>query len=179
MDIIIREETIKDHQKIFDVNKEAFKQDDESRLVERIRAGESFMPELSLVAEVDETLVGHILFSKIKILGDQHTEFHTLSLAPLAVLPAYQGNGIGGLLVTKGLLVAKGLSVTNGLGFSSVIVLGHKDYYPGFGFRKASEWHITCPFEVPDEAFMAIELVEGALAGKVGIVEYPKEFDGI
>lgn len=171
MDIIIRNETIEDHQEVFRVNKEAFKQEDESRLIERIRAGKNFVSELSLVAVLDGNIVGHILFSKIKILGEQTTE--TLSLAPLAVLPAFQKKGIGGSLVRKG------LSVVLGLGFSSVIVLGHSDYYPRFGFRKASEWHIKCPFEAPDEAFMAIELVEGALSGSSGTVEYPKEFDGI
>jgi len=171
MDIIIRKETIEDHQEVFAVNKEAFKQDDESRLIERIRAGKNFVSELSLVAVLDENIVGHILFSKIKILGEQTTE--TLSLAPLAVLPAFQKKRIGESLVRKG------LSVALGLGFSSVIVLGHSDYYPKFGFRKASEWNIKCPFEAPDEAFMAIALVEGALSGSSGTVEFPKEFDGV
>jgi putative acetyltransferase len=171
MDIIIRKETIEDHQEIFAVNKQAFKQDDESRLIERIRAGKNFVSELSLVAVRYGKIVGHILFSKIIILGEQTTE--TLSLAPLAVLPAFQKKGIGGSLVRKG------ISVALGLGFPSVIVLGHSDYYPKFGFRKASGWHIKCPFEVPDEAFMAIELVEGALSGSSGTVEYSKEFDGI
>ncbi len=171
MDIIIRNETIEDHQEVFTVNKEAFKQDDESRLIERIRAGKNFVSELSLVAILDENIVGHILFSKIRILGEQTTE--TLSLAPLAVLPTFQKKGIGGLLIRKG------LSVALGLGFSSVIVLGHSDYYPKFGFRKASEWHIECPFAAPDEAFMAIELIEGALSGSSGTVEFPKEFDGV
>jgi len=127
--------------------------------------------ELSLVAVLDENIVGHILFSKIKILGEQTTE--TLSLAPLAVVPTFQGKGIGGSLVRKG------LSVALGLGFFSVIVLGHSEYYPRFGFRKASEWNIKCPFEAPDEAFLAIALVEGALSGSSGTVAYPKEFDGI
>ena len=171
MDIIIRNETIEDHQEVFTVNKEAFKQDDESRLIERIRAGKNIVSELSLVAILDENIVGHILFSKIRILGEQTTE--TLSLAPLAVLPTFQKKGIGGLLIRKG------LSVALGLGFSSVIVLGHSDYYPKFGFRKASEWHIECPFAAPDEAFMAIELIEGALSGSSGTVEFPKEFDGV
>jgi len=88
-------------------------------------------------------------------------------------LPTFQKKGIGGLLIRKG------LSVALGLGFSSVIVLGHSDYYPKFGFRKASEWHIECPFAAPDEAFMAIELIEGALSGSSGTVEFPKEFDGV
>ena len=64
------------------------------------------------------------------------------------------------------------------LGLSSVIVLGHKDYDPKFGFERASIWNIKCPFEVPDDAFMAIELKVGSLQNKSGIVEFPKEFQG-
>ncbi|WP_455367207.1 GNAT family N-acetyltransferase, partial [[Eubacterium] cellulosolvens] len=113
-------------------------------------------------------IVGHILFSKIKIRGEKDHE--TLALAPMAVLPKFQKQGIGGKLIREGLNKAREL------GFDSVIVLGHNEYYPRFGFERASKWNITCPFEVPDEAFMAIELNPGALSVKAGIVEYPKEF---
>jgi predicted N-acetyltransferase YhbS len=89
----------------------------------------------------------------------------------LAVLPELQKQGIGEKLITEGLRKAKEL------GFSSVIVVGHKDYYPKYGFEKASKWNIKCSFKVPDEAFMAIELNIGALTEKSGIVEFPKEFE--
>jgi len=97
-------------------------------------------------------------------------EYEALVLAPMAVLPEFQRQGIGGKLIREGLNKAKEL------GFDSVTVLGHKDYYPRFGFERASKWNIKSPFEVPDEAFMAIELKPGALAEKTGTLEYPEEF---
>ena len=88
----------------------------------------------------------------------------------MAVIPEYQRKGIESKLIKKGIEKAKEL------GFDSIIVLGHEDYYPKFGFERASKWNIRCPFEVPDEAFMAIELTEKALEGKAGTVKYPDEF---
>ena len=88
----------------------------------------------------------------------------------MAILPEFQGLGVGSELIKEGMEKAKEL------GFNSIIVLGHKDYYPKFGFKKASRWKIKCPFKVPDEAFMAIELSDGALEDKAGIVVYPDEF---
>ncbi len=164
----IRQEQKGDYQKVYEINKQAFGQKDESMLVEKIRYGDSFVPELSLVAEQNGEIVGYILFSKIKIIGE--AEYESLTLAPMAVLPILQKQGIGGELITTGLAIAKKL------GFESVIVLGHKDYYPRFGFKKASLWGIKCPFEVPDEAFMAIELIEDSLKDKTGSVQYPEEF---
>jgi len=146
----------------------AFQQENESKLIEKIRKGENFVPELSLVAEIDDEIVGHILFSKINIIGD--AIFESLALAPMAVIPEFQKQGIGGKLIKKGIEKAKEL------GFDSIIVLGHKEYYPKFGFQKASKWGIKCPFDVPDEVFMAIELANKALENKAGTVKYPKEF---
>jgi predicted N-acetyltransferase YhbS len=169
--IIIRQETASDYKKVYEINKRAFNQENESKLIEKIRKGENYIPELSLVAEIEDNIVGHILFSKIKIVGDSN--YDSLALAPVAVLPEYQKKGIGSKLVAKGLEKAKEL------GFNSIIVLGHKDYYLKFGFQRASEWGIQCPFRVPDEAFMAIELMENTLDGKSGIVQYPDEFNEV
>jgi len=166
--MIIRREKEEDFKDIYEINKQAFKQKDESELIERIRISKNFVPELSLVAEEDGKIIGHILFSKIKIIGEE--EYESLALAPMAVLPELQKQGIGGKLIKEGLNKAREL------GFNSVIVSGHKDYYPRFGFERASKWNIKCPFQVPDEAFMATELNAGALANKSGIVEYPEEF---
>ena len=91
-------------------------------------------------------------------------------LAPIAVIPELQKQGIGGKLIKKGIKKAKELE------FDSIIVVGHKDYYPKFGFQKASQWGMKCPFEVPDEAFMAIELIVKALENKAGVVHFPQEF---
>lgn len=169
MNIVIREEQKSDYQRVYEVNKLAFQQEDESRLVDKIRTGQNFIPELSLVSEVEGKIVGHILFSRLKIVGDDSI-YDSIALAPMAVIPEYQKKGIGSKLVKGGLKRSKEL------GFSSVIVLGHSEYYPKFGFFKASKWGIKCPFEVPEEAFMAIELIDGALDGKHGIVQYPDEF---
>ena len=168
MDITIRTEEEKDYKRIDKINKLAFQQEDESILIEKIRKGENFIPELSLVAEIDNKIVGHILFSKIKIIGS--SVFESLALAPMAVIPDFQKKGIGVALINKGMKKAKEM------GFDSIIVLGHNEYYPKFGFLRASKWNIKCPFEVPDEAFMAIELTEKALGGKSGTVKYPDEF---
>ena len=168
MDILVREEEEKDRKEIYEVNKLAFGQENESILVDKIRKGENFVPGLSLVAETKSRLVGHILLSKIKII--RSSIFETLALAPMGVIPAFQKQGIGSELIKKGMAKVKEL------GFDSIIVLGHKDYYPRFGFKKASKWNIKCPFEVPDEAFMAVELTERALEGKAGTVSYPDEF---
>ena len=168
MNLTIRTEGEKDYERVYEINKLAFQQEDESKLIENIRKGENFIPELSLVAEIDNQIVGHILFSKIQIIGS--SVFESLALAPMAVIPDLQKQGIGTALINKGMKKAKEM------GFDSIIVLGHSEYYPKFGFLKASKWNITCPFEVPDEAFMAIELTEKAFDGKSGIVKYPDEF---
>jgi putative acetyltransferase len=168
MDILIREEKEKDRKEIYKVNKLAVGQENESILIDKIREGENFIPGLSLIAESKGRLVGHILLSKIKITGS--SVFDTLILAPLAVIPAFQKKGIGSRLVKRSVFKAKEL------GFNSIIVVGHKEYYPRFGFEKASKWNLKCPFRVPDEAFMAIELTKKALEDKAGTIEFPDEF---
>jgi len=168
MNILIRKEEEKEYKNIYEVNKLAFGQENESKLVEKIRKSNNFIPDLSFVAEINNKIVGHILFSKIKIIGS--SIFETLALAPMAVIPEFQRMGIGSELIKKGMEKVKELR------FNSIIVLGHKDYYPKFGFKRASKWNIKCSFEVPDEVFMAIELTEGALKGKAGTVKYPDEF---
>jgi len=171
--MIIRQETPKDYQITETVIREAFKNidysdNDEHLLVQRLRKSKDFIPELSLIATIDDKIVGHILFSKIMIQGKQ--EYVSLALAPLAVLPVYQKKGIGKKLIPEGFKIAKKL------GFESVIVLGHKEYYTKFGFEKASKWNFQCPFELPDEVFMAIELKKDSLLEKAGIVKYAEEF---
>lgn len=164
----IHQETPQDFTSVYTINHLAFGQEGESQLIEKIRKGDTFIPELSLVAEEKKKIIGHILFSKINIIGAQ--TYPSLALAPMSVHPDFQKKGIGSQLITIGLQIAKNLN------FEHIIVLGHKDYYPKFGFRNASNWKIRCPFEVPDDHFMAIELVEGSLENKDGLVEYPPVF---
>jgi predicted N-acetyltransferase YhbS len=143
----------------------------EHELVARIRKSEVFIPELSLVAinQDNQEIVGHNLLSKIRIINKDIFS-DSLALAPVSVLPEYQNKGIGKLLIHEALNIAKGL------GFHSVIVLGHPEYYPKFGFQKASLYGIQPPFEVPEEAFMALELQENTFDKVSGVVEYPSVF---
>ena len=170
MEINIRHETANDYLGIKKVNDLAFGQPVEGLMVEKLRKNPDFIEKLSIVAEVNEKVVGHILFFSIKV-KDNTLEHVTLSLAPMAVIPELQGKGIGSKLVIKGLETAKEL------GFRSVIVLGHMDYYPKFGFTPASNWGIKAPFDVPDKAFMAMELTVNGLKGISGTVIYPKEIE--
>lgn len=168
--IELRRENAGDYASIKNVNDLAFGQPNEGLLVERIRRNPQFIPELSLVALSDGSVVGHILFFPVRIVADDYF-FTSLSLAPMAVRPGFQGRGIGGRLVRTGTAVAREM------GFESVLVVGHPGYYPRFGFQPAGRWGVRAPFEVPDEAFMALELVADCLAGRAGVVEFPPEYD--
>ncbi|MCI9061206.1 MULTISPECIES: GNAT family N-acetyltransferase [Romboutsia] len=172
--INIRVEQELDYKIVEDVIENAFlnaelTDNQEHNLVNRLRKSSEFIPELSLVAEIDNKIVGHILFTKINIESNKES-FESLALAPLSVLLDYQNKGVGKALMNYGLEVAKNL------GYESVVVLGHENYYPKFGFKKASEFDIKPPFEVPDEAFMALELNENGLKNVSGIVKYSNAF---
>lgn len=170
MDFIIRQEESKDNQDVFDLIKLAFRDleisdHDEQDLVERLRLSDAFIPELSLVAELDGKVIGHILFTKIKV-GDKVV----LTLAPLAVLPSMQGKGVGTALMNEGHRIACDL------GFDAVIVVGHEDYYPRVGYVPAMDFGISMPFDVPAESFMVLDLSGNALDFLSGVVEFPLEF---
>ncbi|OGU67281.1 MAG: hypothetical protein A2W30_08140 [Ignavibacteria bacterium RBG_16_36_9] len=169
-EIIIRTENQNDYEQITKVNDLAFNQPNEGMMISVLRKNKKFIPELSLVAEIDSKVVGHILFFPLNIIsGEEAVE--VLSLAPMAVLPEYQQKGIGKNLVIEGLKKSKEM------GYKAVVVLGHPTYYPKFGFERASKWNIKLPIEdVPDEASMSIELEEGFLKDKAGIIEYPVEY---
>ncbi len=166
LSVTIRPEEKDDIPEIRSVLINAFEQEDEAELVDRIRHSKYFIPRLSLVAEYEGSILGHILFSSIWITNDS-SRFSSLALAPVSVHPDYQQQGIGGKLIMRGLFEA-----TN-LGHASVILLGHADYYPRFGFEPSATWDISPPFEVPDENFMALELVPEGLRNKSGTVVYP------
>ena len=165
----IRSESKSDYFEIKRINDLAFKQQAEGELIENLRKRAEFIPELSLVAILKDSLVGHILFFPITIFAGE-VSHPTLSLAPMAVIPELQHKGIGGELIIRGLQKCKDM------GFSSVMVLGHPNYYPRFGFKKASYWNIKEPFGAPDEAMMAIELREGSLGFGGGMLKFPKEY---
>lgn len=175
MHISIRPELPTDLQEITTLNKLAFGQDNEALLVESLRESDNFIHDLSLVAIIKDeqsgsaTIAGYIMFTKIVIINGD-ARYTTLALAPIAVHPAFQKQGIGAKLITTGLHKA------TVMGFHSVIVLGHEHYYPRFGFLPAARWGIRAPFDVPEEVFMAKELVPGGLNNISGTVEYPVAF---
>ncbi len=175
MSITLRQELEHDYSSTEQVVERAFRTAShtnhaEQFLVARLRKSDAFIPELSLVAELDGAIVGHVMFTRLVIRDDQ-TEHASLAMAPVSVLPEHQGQGIGSQMIMTGLEKARQM------GFTSVIVLGHKDYYPRFGFRPASQWGIRAPFPVSDASYMALELQPQGLQGVSGVVVYPKAFD--
>lgn len=172
---MIRKEEEKDYEEVGKLIEQAFKDVEysdhqEHFLVEKLRKSEAFIPELSLVAEDENGIIkGHILLTKLKIENGSET-FESLALAPVSVRPEFQNQGIGGLLIREGHLIAQKL------GYQSVILIGHENYYPKFGYEKTSNFGISFPFEIPEENGMAIELVKNGLKNKKGMVKYPKEF---
>ncbi|WP_175989257.1 GNAT family N-acetyltransferase [Bacillus sp. Marseille-Q1617] len=171
VEVVVRQEIMDDFALIKDVNDLAFKKEDESILIEKIRESEAYIPELSLVAVTDRKfLAGHILFSKIHIENHTGKMIPSVALGPIAVHPDYQGTGIGTSLIQEGIARARKL------GYTSMIVLGHPAYYPRFGFKRASEFEIKAPIDIGDEYFMAMELERGGLKGITGTVRYSDPF---
>jgi putative acetyltransferase len=170
MYLTIRPKIPADYLAITEVNNLAFGQLNEGKLVEDLRKNPKFVKELFLLAETNGKIVGHILFFPIVIKLAAGKEKETISLAPLVFKPEFQKKGIGGELI-KG-----GLKACRQSGYDSVIVFGHPEYYPKFGFKQAGLWEIKDTFGEPAEAFMAIELEEGVLEGASGVVELPEEF---
>lgn len=169
MKIKIRSETEEDYQQITNVITSAFGQTNEGTLVTKLRKTACFNSQLSLVALVESKIVGYVLFYPIKI-DTGVLKCISLSLAPIAVNPDYQRKGIGSKLIRVGLKAAKKL------GFRSIIVIGHSEYYPRFGFEVAKKWGLSAPFAVPEDVFFAKELVEKGLDNCRGTIEYPQEF---
>jgi putative acetyltransferase len=165
MDVDVRLETPRDLDAVRDVNRQAFAGDEEARLVDALRAGG--YARLSLVAEQAGRVIGSILFSDLPVLSERGT-IGALALAPLAVLPDCQRQGIGSLLMQEGLRACREQ------GHRIVVVLGHPDYYHRFGFSAGLAERLKSPF--PGPAFMALELVPGALDGVSGEVRYPPPF---
>jgi putative acetyltransferase len=167
MNPLIRPEASADHEAIRQVNRLAFGQDAEARLVDALRDGGYV--KASLVAEKDERIVGHILFSDLPIVTEGGT-VTALALAPMAVVPECQNQGIGSALIRRGLEVCKEQ------GHRIVVVVGHPHFYQRFGFSSKLGAHLDSPFS-GRESFMALELVPGTLADVRGRVNYPPPFE--
>lgn len=168
--ITIRAEQAEDIPAIRRVNELAFGQPAEANLVDALRAASS--TQISLVAVENERVVGHIFFSPVSIEAEDATS-SAMGLAPMAVLPEYQRRGIGSQLVLEG------LKECLRLGCNVVVVLGHPEYYPRFGFIPASRKGLRSEYEVPDEVFMVAELEPEALRGRHGLVKYRPEFSEV
>jgi len=174
--IKIRTETPEDYSYVIELTEKAFESleisdHNEGKLVEKLRKAPTFIDELSLVAELEGRIVGHILFTPV-LIDNGTQQYHSLVLAPVSVLPYFQKKGIGGQLIRAGHQKAVEL------GFHSAILLGHPEYYPRFGYKPASSWGIKTHYELPsDDVFMAVELIKGALCNVSGMVIFPVEFE--
>src|SRR5262245_19920887 len=164
--ITIRPEGPQDIAAIHQVNEQAFQGNAEAELVDRLRTEKKLL--ISLVAVDNGNVVGHVAFSRVEI--DSGVQLRGIGLAPLAVQPGNQNLGIGSQLVSAGLEICREMR------FDYVVVLGHPNYYPRFGFTPASRFGLRCIWSVADEIFMALELRPGALHEVTGIVNYDPLF---
>ena len=168
--ILVRTESPADIIAIHKINVLAFGRPNEADLVEALR--KNARPFLSLVAVLENRAVGHICFSPVSIeSGDGPTA--ALGLAPMAVLPEYQRQGIGTRLIREGMEACRRVN------HPVIFVLGHPDFYSRFGFVPASSKGLRCEYPVPDNVFMVAELTHGALEGRKGLVKYRSEFPQI
>lgn len=162
----IRPELPADVSAIHALNSAAFETRVEADLVDAVRNAAT--PIVSLVADKAGETVGHILFSPVTLSG--HPDAKIMGLAPMAVLPTEQKSGVGTALVNAG------IEDCRKLGYGAIVVLGHAQYYPRFGFKPASHFGIKSEYEVPDDVFMAMELVPGYLNAQAGTIQYHPAF---
>ncbi|MDF1519083.1 MAG: N-acetyltransferase [Brevefilum sp.] len=168
----IQEETEQDVQGIRLVHRLAFHGDGEADVVDRLR--ENCPVFISLVAKIGDNVLGHVLFTPARLIQNQGWSIEGLGLAPLAVLPEYQKQGIGTALCVEGLTRAA-LA-----GYPFVVVLGDSAYYPRFGFKPANTFGIRCAYDdVPEEAFMIKILKPKIMTAVEGVVYYRQEFDSV
>lgn len=163
--ITVRQETQDDIRAIDVVHMSAFQGDDEVTMIDALRGSSTFIPELSLAAEFNGRIVGHILLTKVRLLRDSGG-MDILALAPMAVVPSQSHRGIGSELVKSALEKAKSM------GYKAVVVAGHPEFYQRLGFSPASRWGLHANLSVSNDVITAMELEEGALSGG-GNVIYP------
>ncbi len=164
--MLIRAEQPGDWIAVHRVNESAFETPLEANLVDALRQQTS--EAVSLVAEHRGAIIGHIMFSPVTL--SKHPDLKLMGLAPMAVAPPHQRGGIGSALVRAG------LERCRELGYGAVVVLGHPEYYPRFGFSPASRFGIGCEYDVPEDVFMMLELRPGFLEGASGVIRYHDAF---
>ena len=167
----VRSETEADIQAIHRINELAFEQPAEAKLVDSLR--EVASPFISLVAVDHDRVVGHICFTPVTVERSDGTIETIAGLAPMAVTPELQKRGVGSRLITAG------LDACRRAGFTAVVVLGHPNYYPRFGFRPASQFGLRSEYDVPDPVFMALELTPGSLQNLSGLARYHAAFASV
>ena len=174
MGLTIRQEEEKDYKDIQDLVQEAFQgmphsDQKEHLLIAHLRSSDAYLPDLALVAEWEGEVVGHILLTRIYVQkGEDSTP--GLALAPIAVSPPFQNRGIGGKLIQAAHELAKRS------GESFIVLIGHEQYYPRFGYREAKPFGITFPFDVPSPNAMVCFLDAESIKIVKGTVAYPPEF---
>lgn len=171
MDFTIRQECNSDYDEIYKLIKTAFetakvKDGDEQDYAARLRNSQSYIPKLSLVAEQDGKLIGHIMLTKLCVRQQNGTMTEGLLAAPLSVLLEHRGKGIGMLLMKEGLRLAKKL------GYKFVILVGDPAYYNRLGFEQASLYGITSENGIPDQYVLAHKIVPDALNGIQGTINF-------
>lgn len=166
--ITVRSECADDIKAIDVVHLSAFEGDDEVGLIETLRQSSNYVPDLSLVAEFNKRIVGHILLTRVR-LQNERDGVDILALAPMAVVPSQSHRGIGTELVEHAIRMAAEL------GYGAVVVAGHPDYYQRLGFKPASDWDLHCSLPISPDLFSAIELTENCLC-KGGNIIYPSVF---
>lgn len=167
--MLIRPEQDQDRAAVHAVNAAAFATPEEADLVDALR--EHAEPVISLVAEDNGAIIGHIMFSPVSIAA--HPALRIMGLAPMAVAPEHQRQGVGSALVTAGLEQCKQRD------FGAVVVLGHPAFYPRFGFAPSTRYGIGCEYDVPEDVFMVVELHAGFLRGASGTVKYHAAFSSV
>lgn len=164
----VREETPEDVRAIDVVNLSAFQGENEAKFVTALRQSATFIPELSLVAELNGRIVGHILLSAVMLIG-RGSEKKILALAPMSVVPSQSHRGIGTALVRAAVTKA------GSLGYAGIMAVGEPEFYRKLGFEPANRWDLRTSLPVADDLVTAIELIAGALKGG-GLVRYPELF---
>jgi len=165
----IRPETEADGSAVRAVNEAAFETSVEADLIEVLRGKSSEV--ISLVADSGDAVVGHILFSRVTLA--EYPQLKLMGLGPMAVAPQHQRSGVGSALVREGLAQCRRHAV------HAVVVLGHPQYYPRFGFVPASRYAIRSEYDVPEDVFMIAELEGGALHGVSGLIRYDQAFASV